>query len=97
MDSQELTDWAAYERLEPFGDRTTQMMIAQLTALVGSIVQEKGRPPIKVESLMPKYVEDADDAGDDWRAMKKRMMAITQALAKEADGKSAPKTTRKRG
>lgn len=80
IDSRELTEWMAYERLEPFGERTTQMMLAQLTATVVNAVKKKGKP-VKLGELMPRFVDD-EEKFVDWRDLKKRMQMMT-APAKE--------------
>lgn len=79
MDARELDDWMAFERLEPFGDRVTQLMVAQLTALVANIVRQKGGRDVRVEDLMPRYVADKSEM--DWREMKKRMQMLSRAAA----------------
>ena len=38
VDSQELTDWRAFERLEPFGSMITNYQLATLTSLIHNII-----------------------------------------------------------
>lgn len=78
MDARELDAWMLYERVEPFGDRVTQMMVAQLTALVANVVRGKGGREVKVEDLMPRFEADKTQEMD-WREMKRRMQMLTQA------------------
>lgn len=81
--SRELTEWMAYERLEPFGERVTQMMLAQLTATVANLpAAYHGKTgKAKAEDLMPRFV-DEDEKFLDWRELMKRMKVLT-AAAKE--------------
>lgn len=79
MDVRELRTWEAFERLEPFGERVLQMMVAQLTATVASLASGKA---VKIDDLMPKFVAERDEA-QDWRVMKKKLMALTQAAERE--------------
>ena len=74
--SRELTEWMAYERLEPFGERVTQMMLAQLTATVLTVANGKKGKPVKAEDLMPRFV-DGEEKLLDWRDFKKRMQMMT--------------------
>lgn len=82
MDARELDAWMLYERVEPFGERVTQMMLAQLTALVANVAKGKGGREVKLGDLMPRYEEDKPEM--DWREMKKRMQMMTRAAAAAA-------------
>ena len=81
MTSRELTEWMAYERLEPFGERVLQMQLAQLTATVLTVANGKKGHPVKAEDLMPRFV-DGEENCLDWRDLKKRMQMMTRT-AKE--------------
>jgi len=81
--SRELTEWMAYERLEPFGERVIQMMLAQLTATVISLANGKKGKPVKAEDLMPRFVDEEDKVVD-WRVLMQRMKTLT-AAAKETN------------
>lgn len=85
MDVRELRAWEAFERIEPFGDRVLQMMVAQLTATVASLASGKA---VKIDDLMPKFVAERDEA-QDWRAMKQKLMALTQAARRETEAAQA--------
>lgn len=72
MDARELDRWAAYERLEPFGDWTVMQMVAQLTALVANALQGKGGKTVTVADLMPKVAVEQEEM--DSMAMKRMLM-----------------------
>ena len=82
VDSRELTDWEAYDRLEPVGERMTQLMVGQLTATITNLLKQKGKKDVTAEELMPRWVE-AEDGEQDWRAWRRQLEIMTKAMKTE--------------
>jgi len=55
IDVDEFRNWLAYERIEPFGPRRQELMLAQLCSLTFNINRGKGVPASKVEDWMPEF------------------------------------------
>lgn len=92
MDARELDRWAAYERLEPFGDWTVMQMVAQLTALIANVLKGKGGKEVTVADLMPKVAVEKEEM--DSLAMKRMLLKAFPPQAK-ADPAAKPGKTGK--
>lgn len=55
-DSRELTEWMAFESLEPWGDQVTDWRFARLMALVANVNRgSKNDPVAKPDDFMPDF------------------------------------------
>lgn len=59
MGSQEITEWMAFAKLEPFGTEYVDAKFASLMSLVANIVAEKKFTP---EDFMPRYESPSPQA-----------------------------------
>jgi hypothetical protein len=55
MSSAELTEWAAFHNLEPFGGDADYLGDAITASTVANVNRGKGQKPYKVEDFMPKF------------------------------------------
>lgn len=53
MDSQELTEWMAFERLEPFGALADDARVGQVAATVANVKRGKDTEPYTPGFFMP--------------------------------------------
>lgn len=53
IDSEELTEWMAFERLEPFGALADEMRLGQIAATVANVQRGKDTEPYTPAFFMP--------------------------------------------
>lgn len=52
--SAELAEWMAYDRIEPFGQRQSDYMMASNMAITANIHSRKGAKPYSASDFLPK-------------------------------------------
>jgi hypothetical protein len=62
ISSQELQLWAAYDQIEPFGERVTHHMLAQVAALLYNASRGKAAAT-NSDDFMPRRERQTDDDG----------------------------------
>ena len=88
LSSRQLTEWMAYDQLEPFGERRADLRMAVLASLIANANRDpdKRREPFTPADFMPRFEAEPQaqpaEAHQTWQQQK----AIMQALLK-------PKTT----
>jgi len=55
MSSKELTEWAAYQKYEPFGEGRADYRIGSLMALIANAISGKKGKNYKPEDFIPEY------------------------------------------
>jgi len=53
MDSRELSEWMAYEQIEPFGERRADLRSAIIACVIANAWRSPNRPPFRVQDFMP--------------------------------------------
>jgi hypothetical protein len=61
LDGQELTEWAAYARLEPFGEERADVRAALVCKVVADVNRGPHDAPYPLTNFLPRY-----DAMDGW-------------------------------
>jgi len=70
MSSSEMSEWAAYYRIEPFGDVRNDVHAAMICQSVISPHMEKGKKPPSIEELMPfRDTEKEGQTADEMKQM----------------------------
>lgn len=57
LTSREITDWIAYEMVEPFGEYRADLRAGIVAATVANVHRPKGRRAFKPEEFMPNFGE----------------------------------------
>ncbi len=55
ISSRELTEWAAYYQVEPFGEERADLRSAIVATNIANGNRAKGQKPYKIEDFMPKF------------------------------------------
>ena len=55
VSSKELTEWMAFDRLEPFGTNTQYLGPAITSSVVANVNRPKSKKAMKPEDFMPKF------------------------------------------
>jgi hypothetical protein len=76
ISSRELTEWVAFEQVEPFGKDTQYYGPAINTAMLANINRKKGTKPLKPDEFVPKFEKQIQPASD----MKNFARNITLAM-----------------
>jgi len=63
LTSEELTEWAAFYEVEPFGTYAEHLRFASIYALIANIHRKKGARAVRIEDLMPKPPTEDRRAG----------------------------------
>jgi hypothetical protein len=50
-----LTEWRAFEQLEPFGDRRRDLQAAIIAQTLANVHRRQGTPPYKITDFMPDF------------------------------------------
>lgn len=85
MSSAELTEWLAFDRVEPIGAWRTDYNMAMLCALFANANRKKGSKPFKTVDFMP-FLPD-NDPGGETKALAMFQMLAAQSAAKDAAAK----------
>lgn len=56
----QLQEWQAFERLEPFHPERTEIMLAEVCAVLANINRRKGAPPFKRADFMPRLLHESN-------------------------------------
>jgi hypothetical protein len=85
VSSAELTEWLAFDRVEPIGAWRTDYNMAMLCALFANANRKKGSKPFKTVDFMP-FLPD-NDPGGEMKALAMFQMLAAQSAAKDAAAK----------
>ena len=61
MSSQELTEWAAFYALEPFGEERADLRAGIISATVANVNRGEKQEPLTAQEFMPKFGEEQVD------------------------------------
>lgn len=81
VSSEELAEWQAYYKLEPFGPMVSHVMVAQLTQLMANVNRQRNSEPYKLADFLPVKKEPVSG-----KAFRKRMEAANKHRLR--DGKT---------
>jgi len=74
LDGPELTEWAAYARLEPFGEERADVRSALICKVLADINRGEHDPPFALTDFLPRY--DQEDSWDDRMEQIRRLNAL---------------------
>ena len=85
MTSAELTEWEAFDRINPIGPERIELMIGTLCAVAGSITSKKGLDPSK---FIPDYEKAFEKSLEEGRKqspaeMKQVLLTVAEAHNKK--------------
>ena len=86
ISSRELSEWMAYERLEPFGEKRADLRSAIVASTVANTARDekKRRRPYTPEEFMPAFqAEDEEEAIEPWQ----RQLQMVEMLNAAFGGK----------
>jgi hypothetical protein len=83
VSSAELTEWLAFDRVEPIGAWRGDYNFAMLAALYANANRKKGSKPFKTVDFMP--VLPDNDPGGEAKALAMFQMLAAQSAAREAE------------
>lgn len=64
MSAEELTEWQAYARIEPFGEDRADLRAGMVASMVGNVNLKKGAKPFKPADFMP-FIDKPDQGWQD--------------------------------
>jgi len=79
LTSRQLTEWMAFYRLEPFGERRADLRMAILAALIANVNRDpkKHREPFTVDDFMPKFEPIAEpQQSQSWQQQKAMLQSL---------------------
>jgi len=83
ISAQELTEWAAYYMLEPFGEDRADLRAGIISATVANVNRGEKQEPLTAQEFMPKFGEgeegEPEPLADDpeaWRGLLAKAEAI---------------------
>ena len=85
MDSRELTEWALYERLEPFDGTRIDANGAQVAMILANAHRGKNAAPVKFEDCVIKYEGQQTTGG----GLKAKFMAAMGAMGRKGGKRGA--------
>ena len=59
MDSAELTEWMAYEQVEPFGEWRADLRAGIIASTIANALRGRGSRPLTPEDFMPQFAPRA--------------------------------------
>jgi hypothetical protein len=68
MDSRELAEWQAYEKIEPFGEWRADLRSAIVASVVANAFRGKDSRPVSPEDFMPEF--DKRQEPQPWQAQR---------------------------
>jgi len=82
ISSRELSEWMAYERLEPFGERRADLRSAIVASTVANTARDekKRNRPFKPEEFMPEFKREEEEEIEPWRRQLQVVEAMNAAL-----------------
>jgi len=81
IDARELAEWEAYDRIEPFGERMTQLMLGGIRADVVNSGAVQGSKVRKAEDYLPMRIEKKEQTWQEQKAFMKRRTEIQKRKA----------------
>ena len=66
VDSRELAEWRAYERIEPFGEKRADARAGMVASVMANAWKGKDQKAFTPEDFMPEY--DKPQQAADWQA-----------------------------
>ena len=91
LSSRQISEWMAYDSLDPFGEERADLRFGMLMALLANINRDpKARKePYTAEEFMPRFGGQEQDGQDEqdktkqtWEQQKAMMMALKESHAK---------------
>ncbi len=84
ISSRQLTEWMAYDQLEPFGERRADLRMAILASLIANANRDpdKRREPFSPADFMPRFESEPQAQPDVPRQTWQQQKAIMQSLFK---------------
>jgi len=86
VDSHELTEWMAFDSIDPIGHWRTDYGFGLLCALQANMHRQKGKQPLKPQDFMPFQPEDEQAKRD---KMEKEFMAFVDTWNRSHGGEKA--------
>lgn len=81
MDSAELAEWMAYERISgPLGPERQDLLFGILTATVSNGARGKGQRPREPKDFIPRWDQGARRQGMDWRQMLAQVKTMNRRM-----------------
>lgn len=89
--SAELTEWAAYEQLNgPLGGQRTDVLLAQLCAVVANANRDKKSKKAKPKDFLPQW-DNGRGAPQSWQQHKSIAKALNAAFGGAENGRTPPR------
>lgn len=84
VSSEELTDWMAYYRLEPFGEERADLRAGIIAAVMANAMSGKSSRKFTADEFMPKFGPKPEPTPDELRT---KLMAMAVAAGCRVDPK----------
>lgn len=55
ISSEQLSEWMAYSRLEPWGEERDDLRMGIIASTIANVYREKGKKPFKPQDFMPAF------------------------------------------
>lgn len=79
MDSDELTDWLAFARIEPLDGYRSDINFASLQSLIGNVNRASNQQPFTVDDFLPDYFRENKSAVQTPADMEQNLIAWVSA------------------
>jgi hypothetical protein len=84
MSSRELSEWAAYYGMEPFGERKADYRAGMVAATIANVNRAQNSKPFKPDDFFPEpRFDEADDDEESWVKQQAMAAMITAAYGGE--------------
>jgi hypothetical protein len=85
VSSRELSEWAAFYGMEPFGDRKADYRAGMVAATIANVNRAPNREPFKPDDFFPERQNETEDDDDEepWRKQQAMAAMITLAFGGE--------------
>ncbi len=80
ISSRELTEWIAFDQVEPFGDRRGDLQAGVVAATVANVNRAKGARAYNVTDFVPEYGRKDEEV--DAEALTMQQVGLWRALSK---------------
>jgi len=81
MDSRELSEWMAYNNLEPFGEERADARSGIVAATIANVHRGKNTRPYEPKDFMPKFGPAKEQTPDEMKSMAKLITSMYEAKA----------------
>lgn len=85
MSAEEFLEWMAFDRIEPFGDRRTDLNFALIRTQMANMMRSKDQPAYKLDEFMLRFDHDPDKP----KQTPERILSIMKMLAAASKKKTA--------